>query len=585
MFVELVTDTFEEIMARSIADAGRRRRAGTTRARRPMRGLELKDDTYAILKVIAADGSEIPLVDSSSETGQSTEYSNFILQSVTESRMEKSQIVDTFGEAYVFFFGEHPRFLDCQAIVLNSADFGWEAEFWTNYDRYFRGTRLVEMGARTYLFFDDTIVEGYMLGAQARKVSDAPLSVELSFRLFITNYSNVTFVGDPNFPVRASVNLPPDVSLSSADAFDVGRAALRAATDAALEEAAAGRAALGQAQQARGFGGADLLSDALRSGLVPGSDLSGIASNALESLFGGATSSDLARHLPVRGKISDNLDEYTALPPRPKDDAETEEAKQGQAEARGDLPTTLTELAAPYGADLNSPGAYDQLGLAPIFAPGAGFAGATFGASIFAGIDVFANVGAAVAGAARGLLGAQEVPSGVGVPAGFIAGFGAGAGYAGAVGEAGIGGAAGLRAGAPNFLGTPASFGAGAPSSPFAPPLGSPGYGAPGYAPPLYAASAFPTGPLASPRGPVYVNGVQVGGGLAGGVGIGGGVAGGIASSRFGVLTGGTSFDGHLGGGAGAGYGASIAVSGTPTCFAMASVPGSLTPAPLTGNL
>jgi len=41
-----------------------------------------------------ADGSALPLLDSSSSTGTNTDgYTNFILQTVQEQRMEKHQIV------------------------------------------------------------------------------------------------------------------------------------------------------------------------------------------------------------------------------------------------------------------------------------------------------------------------------------------------------------------------------------------------------------------------------------------------------------------------------------------------------------
>ena len=40
---------------------------------------------------------------------RSTVNSNFLIQAVTEERMEKQQVVETFGESFIFFFGERPR--------------------------------------------------------------------------------------------------------------------------------------------------------------------------------------------------------------------------------------------------------------------------------------------------------------------------------------------------------------------------------------------------------------------------------------------------------------------------------------------
>jgi hypothetical protein len=226
VFVELTTDAFANTFNKTRDIARMSRRAGTNNARRPLRGLEIKDDTYAILRVVRADGSFVPLLDSGSEDGTTRDLTNFILQSVSEARMEKHQIVETFGEPYIFFFGESPRFLDIEAILVDSLDFNWYAEFWENYNRYLRGTRSVEMGARTYLFYDDNVVEGYMLMAQARKVSDQPLQARLTFRLFLTNYSNVTIAdGDSantNFPTRAAfpaTHIPPDATVPAPDPF------------------------------------------------------------------------------------------------------------------------------------------------------------------------------------------------------------------------------------------------------------------------------------------------------------------------------------------------------------------------------
>jgi hypothetical protein len=157
------------------------------------------------MKAVLPDGTPIPLISSNNAEGKVKGWTNFMLQSVQESRVEKQQMIETFGDTYVWFFGESPRFLDVQAIVLNSNDFNWEAEFWANYERYFRGTKLTELGARLYLCYDDTIVEGYMMNAQAQKTAQQPLEVPIAFRLFVTGSTNVSNVGSGAFPIRASV--------------------------------------------------------------------------------------------------------------------------------------------------------------------------------------------------------------------------------------------------------------------------------------------------------------------------------------------------------------------------------------------
>lgn len=310
VFVELTTDAFANNFNKSSAAAQAARRAGTSQARRPLRGLEVKDDTYAILKVVQSDGTEIPLLDSGSFSGTSTSYTNFILQSVEEARMEKHQIIETFGEPYIFFFGESPRFLDVTAILVDSMDFNWYAEFWENYNRYLRGTKSVEMGARTYLFYDDNIVEGYMLMARARKTSELPLQAQLSFRLYLTNYSNITITGgasaDPRFPTRPAfppVNIPSDgTPANSVDPFS-----------------------------------------------PPATGL--IAQNIDE--FTGTTPAELP-----------------PLPPSDQQDQEQDTA--GQPDAT-DLGQTAVQQLSAFGANINNPRAFGLLGLGPYFSTAAGF--------------------------------------------------------------------------------------------------------------------------------------------------------------------------------------------------------------------
>ena len=236
VFLELTTDAFEEAFKKQAGPGGKSgtgeaiaSRAGKSSARRPLRGLEIKDDTYAYIKLMRNDNTSIALYDAGSQGGRTQDgYSNFILQSVQEPRMEKSQIIETFGDGYVYFFGESPRFLDISAMLINSLDFNWEAEWWANYDQYLRGTRSVEQGARTYLFYDDNVVEGYILNAQAVKSSDSPMAIPLQFKFYVTNHRNISLIGVDDYPIRKSAQAAAQrvgVTLTSADAasklFDI----------------------------------------------------------------------------------------------------------------------------------------------------------------------------------------------------------------------------------------------------------------------------------------------------------------------------------------------------------------------------
>jgi len=325
VFIELTTDAFEEVLAkqkRGKNKGDRSARAGRRIARRPTRGLEIKDDTYAMIKLISASGHEIPLIDSSSPDGQtSSGYANFMLQSVQEARMEKHQIVETFGDSYIFFFGESPRFIDVSAVIVNSHDFNWEAEWWENYNKYLRGTKSAEMGARVYLFYDDNIVEGYIVQSQAAKSADNPLMLQMNFRMFITNYQNISFIGNPNFPVRDSVMLPAGVDLTAGNAgatlIDKFRSAARdSILSGSADILAHGALTLLKDGEFIGNKISELIRAASPSFGISPDTWAEISNLQMTGGLGGATVGfalqDMAkrRGQPLRGLIAENIDEY-----------------------------------------------------------------------------------------------------------------------------------------------------------------------------------------------------------------------------------------------------------------------------------
>jgi hypothetical protein len=197
VYMSVSTDPFEETFSK--AQSGDTVYGEASVVRRPMRGVQKKRNTYALLHARRADGSPIMLFNSSAQAvnnvGQSEMYANFMVQSVQEARAEKQHIIETFGEGYAYFFGEQPRFLNVQGVIVNSSDFNWKSEFWTNYERFLRGTRLVEQNARLYFHFDDVVVEGYMTSASTVETSAEPHLMPLNFTIYVTHYAIVSRVG------------------------------------------------------------------------------------------------------------------------------------------------------------------------------------------------------------------------------------------------------------------------------------------------------------------------------------------------------------------------------------------------------
>jgi hypothetical protein len=392
VFIELVTFDFERTFQDTVQGAvskgvGGSSLAGKSSARRPVRGIEIKNGTYSYLKVVDASGIPIPIFDSSDESGMSTANSNFLVQSVQEGRAEKNQIVETFGDAYIFFFGENPRFIQVQGVLLNSNDFQWRTEWWANYNKYLRGTKLAEMGARLYLLYDDVVLEGYIMESQAQENSTAQWQVMFSFKMFVTNYQSVNMPGDPNFPVRASALLPNDVTLTSADSTGRlmelyrGDAATAAESDRSKGFTQPGGGLLQTAPDGRPspYGSYKKLSDALRAV----SRSVAFAPDVWKSIDGlpAAQRRDMLKFItregvPLRSTFSNNLDEYVGSK------ATVSSAYMKQFYAEGADPAALSPatlnaqeaddmfqyaigLLGQYGADVNNPTAMNDLGWGP----------------------------------------------------------------------------------------------------------------------------------------------------------------------------------------------------------------------------
>jgi len=118
-------------------------------------------------------------------------WTDWILQTVKETRVEKTQLIETFGDNYLYVFGERPRTLSFQGILLNTADYNWRAEFWENWDFYFRATKLVQLDARMYISWDDVLVEGYPISANAHESAESPNAMVFSFNFYVTSYTSL----------------------------------------------------------------------------------------------------------------------------------------------------------------------------------------------------------------------------------------------------------------------------------------------------------------------------------------------------------------------------------------------------------
>lgn len=510
IYIELTTELSNQ------SNLSGKEKAGKASVRRPLRGLEVKEDTYAYIKLVRRDGTAIELLDSSAYSGKSEEYSNFILQGVVDQRMEKQQLIETFGADYLMLFGEAPHFLQVSSMLVNSHDFDWKGEFLDNYEKYLRGTKAIEQGARTYLFYDGAIVEGYILNASIQETSEMPHLVPLQFQFFVTNYQVIRVTADSGmFPVRSSVVLPAGITI-----------------------------------------------DDLRS------PLSGELMDALLSQGDGNQSGFTRQSLkfdkPLRSRVSDNYDEYTAPLPQLPGEGDDEAARLAAQLAKdaAALDKMLSDLQQAYGVDpAGDPNTMQGLGYGPSFGrAGVGIgahAGASVGASFGARAGAYAGASAgAYAGARAGVYAGASAGARIGASAGAYAGagFGLGAGaYAGASAGAGFGVSVGVGAGFGLGIGARAGLGFnsgaqvgfGPPSPSSGAPYSSVPYAAYGVHSGSYAYSSVGASGLAggysganASLGPLGIPGpIGPGSSYAGSSGGGGGVNVGGHASAFGFLS------------------------------------------------
>lgn len=138
------------------------------------------------------DVASLRLVGKSSDKSKKTDidlippYSKFFLESYQEGHTERSQIVETFGEAYAFFFGERPPIYTFGGTLLNTKDINWKEDFMFYYDNFLRGTKAVELKARVILTYNLSQIEGYIMGVSTQAQAANDKGVGLSFQMLVT---------------------------------------------------------------------------------------------------------------------------------------------------------------------------------------------------------------------------------------------------------------------------------------------------------------------------------------------------------------------------------------------------------------
>jgi hypothetical protein len=176
------------------------RAGGGIGVRRPLYGYIPKADRYSSISIRQAgiDNSLTPVSISDSGgvewegRGWSNLNHNFLIQSVSHAVQEKMQIVETFGQDFVFFFGERSLVLDVRGLLINSSDFPWKSEWLHNYENYLRGTRCVQNRTRVYLHVDDRLYSGYLFQTSVSDSAELPHVCQFGFQMLVCAQVDLT---------------------------------------------------------------------------------------------------------------------------------------------------------------------------------------------------------------------------------------------------------------------------------------------------------------------------------------------------------------------------------------------------------
>jgi hypothetical protein len=133
-------------------------------------------------------------------------FDKFSLQAISEPDSERYQLHETFEDEVLFLFGRRPRVWTMQGIVVNgrrapdanpdneinpftgkviesvrkarlAKDMDWANRLIQDWDDFYRGSKAIEMQARTYLTYEDSIIEATLLELTVVRNAQVPSSV------------------------------------------------------------------------------------------------------------------------------------------------------------------------------------------------------------------------------------------------------------------------------------------------------------------------------------------------------------------------------------------------------------------------
>jgi hypothetical protein len=116
-----------------------------------------------------------------------------LIQGFSLNRVEKSQVIETFGDHYVYFFGERAPTASINMLLIDSETFEWFSQFDINYDTTYRGTQNALRRAPINIIVDGVQLVGYIQSVSySQSASQDPYLVNVSLSMVLEKIYHLT---------------------------------------------------------------------------------------------------------------------------------------------------------------------------------------------------------------------------------------------------------------------------------------------------------------------------------------------------------------------------------------------------------
>jgi len=145
-------------------------------------GFSLRDEIKASIIIKEREGGKPKL------GGRSSVIQRFLIRAVAGAHEEKAQIMETFGQPIIYFFGEKPIVLNFVGAVYDTENMPWFSDFLDRYEQDLRGTRLNFNNQSIFILLDNHVIEGYILKISYNKGAHMTGHADMQFSFVVVKW-------------------------------------------------------------------------------------------------------------------------------------------------------------------------------------------------------------------------------------------------------------------------------------------------------------------------------------------------------------------------------------------------------------